>query len=305
VFRPGEIALSDSTVVLEAPFKTEESEPEVDAALAPAEAEVYDGPTAEQLRAEAEQFKEQWDNEKQAMLHAARAEAELITNDARLQAEERMKVADEQVQATLEKAQTDARGIRQKAENDGNAFRAKSKADADAITTAAKKEGIEQGRAEGFEQGKAEVERLVQKTHLILERVQDKRGDIFEQAERQIVDLTLLIARKVVKVISQTEREVVVENVKAALSQVKAKGTIAVKVNMSDLKLTTEHLDEFTKMLEAGGKIELLEDNSVDVGGCAVETDYGELDARISSQLAELERAILALSPVVEKSASA
>jgi hypothetical protein len=36
----------------------------------------------------------------------------------------------------------------------------------------------------------------------------------------------------------------------------------------------------------------------VDKGGCIIETDFGEIDARISSQLAELESKILEISPM-------
>jgi flagellar assembly protein FliH len=41
-----------------------------------------------------------------------------------------------------------------------------------------------------------------------------------------------------------------------------------------------------------------VEDTSVDEGGCVIETDFGEIDARIASQLAELEAKILEISPI-------
>ena len=44
--------------------------------------------------------------------------------------------------------------------------------------------------------------------------------------------------------------------------------------------------------------ITVLEDSSVEKGGCIVETDFGAIDARISSQLTELENKILDVSPV-------
>ena len=44
--------------------------------------------------------------------------------------------------------------------------------------------------------------------------------------------------------------------------------------------------------------IVVLEDSSVEKGGCIVETDFGAIDARISSQLNELEEKIMEISPV-------
>ena len=44
--------------------------------------------------------------------------------------------------------------------------------------------------------------------------------------------------------------------------------------------------------------ITVLEDSTVEKGGCVVETDFGSIDARISSQLTELENKILEISPL-------
>jgi len=54
-------------------------------------------------------------------------------------------------------------------------------------------------------------------------------------------------------------------------------------------------------MLEGVKSIQVAEDSSVDSGGCVIETDFGEIDARISNQLAELESKILEVSPIKTK----
>jgi flagellar assembly protein FliH len=51
-------------------------------------------------------------------------------------------------------------------------------------------------------------------------------------------------------------------------------------------------------MMEGVKGIQVQEDSTVDSGGCIIETDFGEIDARISSQLAELEARILEISPI-------
>jgi len=111
----------------------------------------------------------------------------------------------------------------------------------------------------------------------------------------------LLIARKVIKVISESQRNVVVSNVVQALRKVKARGNVIIRVNMADVKLTTEHTKDFIQMVEGSKSIQIVEDSSVDPGGCIIETDFGEIDARISSQLAELESKILEISPIKSK----
>jgi flagellar assembly protein FliH len=65
-----------------------------------------------------------------------------------------------------------------------------------------------------------------------------------------------------------------------------------------DLKLATEHTDDFVKAVENVTGVKVVEDSTVGQGGCIVETDFGAIDARISSQLMELEQKIRELSPV-------
>ena len=70
------------------------------------------------------------------------------------------------------------------------------------------------------------------------------------------------------------------------------------RVNLADVKLTTDHTRDFITQVENIKNVHVVEDSSVDRGGCIVETDFGAIDARISSQLAELETKILGISPI-------
>ena len=84
----------------------------------------------------------------------------------------------------------------------------------------------------------------------------------------------------------------------AALKKVKGRGSVTLRVNLEDLKLTTQNTDEFIKRCENIQGITIMEDSTVEKGGCIVETDFGSIDARISSQLAEVENRVMEVSPV-------
>ena len=83
-----------------------------------------------------------------------------------------------------------------------------------------------------------------------------------------------------------------------ALKKVKGRGDVTLRVNLADVKLTTDHTKDFISQVENIKNISVVEDSSVDRGGCIVETDFGAIDARIASQLAELETKILEISPI-------
>ena len=126
----------------------------------------------------------------------------------------------------------------------------------------------------------------------------DKRQEILAETEQQIVDLVLLMTRKIVKVISENQKNIVVSNVVQALRKVKGRGDVIIRVNLADVAMTTQHIKDFLSTAENIKNISVVEDSTVDRGGCIIETDFGAIDARIASQLNEIEQKILEVSPI-------
>ena len=293
VFRPGEAKNIEEKVMLPlykdySPIEDVEVEEE----------EEYTGPTAEDLRREAEEYKLQFEQEKQQLKADAQKEAERI-----------VKAAEDTAFAEVKRQTDQAAVIKADAENEANAIIEKAKAQAaqivseaqaqhDKIVSEARSEGFEQGSQEGYQKGSAEVERLIERMHKILEAVMQRREEILQDTESQIVELVILMARKVIKILSENQKNVIMANTVAALRKVKTRGNVTLRVNIEDVKLTTAHADEFIQHVENVQGITVQEDSSVEKGGCIVETDFGAIDARISSQLTELENKILEVSPV-------
>ena len=298
VFRPGEVAVTPSRVVLDPPFpEIKKEEPEA-AEQDTLDVEMFAGPTPAELQAEADRRRADWEREREKLLKETQAEARTIIDSAKKTADENITRAEEEATDKLEAVKKEAEEIIAKAEDKTKVIADAIEAKSDAAQAAAHSEGLEKGHEEGYTAGFAEVQRLVVRTQVILERLQDKRAQIFAEAEQQVIDMALLIARKVVKTISETQRNVVIENIKESLSKVKSRGKILVKVNLADLELSTAHLADFTRLIENSGNIQILEDSTIAPGGCIIETDFGEIDARITNQFAELEAKILEISPI-------
>ena len=300
VFKPQEIMYLSRKVFIEPPkIVTEEPVEEVEA-VEETRGE-FTGPTVEDIRREAERFRKDWENEKERLMTQAQADAEKIRKDAE-------KVAFDEVKRKNNQAQK----IRQEAEDQAQAILAESRqkaadleSDIKQRVTQTEREAYERGyadgHAKGYGEGRAEVERLVESLHSIITKAIEKRNEIIEEAETQIINLVLLIVKKVIKVISENQKNVVINNVVQALRKLKSRGDVVIRVNLADLELTSEHVKDFMKMVENVKSITVLEDSSVDRGGCIIETDFGQIDARISSQLHEIEERILELMPIRSK----
>ena len=298
VFKPQEIMYLSRKVFIEPP-KIASEEPEAIEAVE--EDGEYTGPTVDELKRDAEDFRKNWDAEKQVLLERARVEAEKIRKDAERAAFDEVKRKNSQAQKIRQEAEDQAQRMLAEARQKAAELESDIKQRIAQTEREAFERGHAEGHAKGYEEGKAEVARLVDRLHTIITKAIEKRNEIIEESETQIINLVLMIVKKVIKVISENQKNVVINNVVQALRKLKSRGDVVIRVNLSDLELTSEHVKDFMKMVEHVKSITVLEDSSVDRGGCIIETDFGQIDARISSQLHEIEEKILELMPIRSK----
>ena len=295
VFRAMEIVNVTNRVILNSPF------PEIEVVEEAPVIEEYTGPTADDFRKEADFFKENWEKEKEDMIKAAESKVEQILRDADQRAFEEVKQKTDEIQILKKNAEDEAAALTAEARQAAEEMTAKVEMDVAEIRKKAEEEGFEKGREAGYAEGEAEVERLIEQLHSIIDKTIEKRNEIIDESETQVINLVIMIARKVVKVISENQKNVVINNVIQALRKLKSRGEVLIKVNLADVELTSEHIKDFMRMVENIRSVTVVEDSTVDKGGCIIETDFGEIDARISSQLHEIEEKILDLVPIKAK----
>ncbi|MCR4790952.1 MAG: flagellar assembly protein FliH [Treponemataceae bacterium] len=258
----------------------------------------YIGPTADDLRREAEAFKKQWEVEKKTLLDSTEAQANQIIKNAEEAAFAEVKRKTDEAAVIHQNALNEADKIVNDAKEKAQSIIADADSQCQGKFDDAYQQGLSKGHEDGYQEGHQEAERLVSRLHDIIDKTIERRQEILDETEQQIVDLVLLMSRKVVKVISENQKNVVMNNVLQALRKVKGRCDVTIHVNMEDVKLTSEHAEDFIKSVENINNISVVEDSSVDKGGCIIETDFGSVDARISSQLTELEQKILEISPI-------
>lgn len=296
VFRADEILYQSRKVFIKPPQVEVEETPEEVESL-----EEFGGPTVEDLRREAVEFKANWEQERARLVQVARDEAEEIKKEAERAAFDEVKRKNNQAQKIRQEAEDEAKRIVEEAKKKAEELEAEIQQKVDKVEKEAFGKGYAEGRDEGFQEGRQEVERLVDTLQKIISAAIDKRNEIIQESETQVINLVLLISKKVIKVISENQKNVVINNVVQALRKLKSRGDVVIRVNLADVELTSEHINDFMKMVENVKSVTVLEDSSVDRGGCIIETDFGQIDARISSQLHEIEEKIIELAPIRSK----
>ena len=180
------------------------------------------------------EFRARWELEKKELLDNAKAEADRIIKDAEQAAFEEVKRQTTQGQIQKTNAENEAAALLADAKAKADAMLEEANAKREELTS---QEGYDAGHEEGYKEGKAEVQRLIDRLHLMIEKIMDKRVQILSETEQQIVDLVLLMTRKIVKVISENQRNVVMSNIVHALRKVKGRGDVLIRVNYNRRRL--------------------------------------------------------------------
>ncbi len=294
VFRPTEIINLSRKVFIQPPAPVEEEPEELDTITE----QEYEGPTIEEYLREAEVFKTEWEKEKSEMVSNAKAEAERIVKESEQVAFDEIKNKNNQAKKIRQEAETEAEKIISEATRKAEEVENKAQSSMSQVEQESRDKGYAEGHEKGYKNGSEEVGRLVEQLHTVITKAIDKRNQIIEDSETQLINMVLLIANKVIKVISENQKNVVINNVIQALRKLKSRGDVVIRVNLADLQLTTDHTRDFMDRIENVKSITVLEDSSVDKGGCIIETDFGQIDARISSQLKDIEERVLEMMPI-------
>lgn len=155
----------------------------------------------------------------------------------------------------------------------------------------AEKEGFEQGRKLGYESIGAEMATLILQVRQMLADAVFGREKVLRSAEGEIATLALRIAERVTATAVTTDPQIIKNQVATALDRVKDREHVSVHVHPQDLDVVRSRKEMFTKLLEGPKTFEIQADPKVDRGGVIIETNQGNVDARVSTQLQALQLA--------------
>jgi flagellar assembly protein FliH len=161
----------------------------------------------------------------------------------------------------------------------------------DEIKESAFQKGFLEGKRVGFESGSKRADAVIQTLQQTLEQLQCMRSEIHREIEKEVTHLALSIAKKIVCHEIKTTRETVACVAREALARVDNPGSIKIKLNPEDLRFIQETQSELNRCLDNFDDVHLEAEDSIQSGGCLIETDRGDIDARIEKQFEAIEEA--------------
>lgn len=183
----------------------------------------------------------------------------------------------------------DADELVRKARKEANGLIAEAQARAAEIERVAR----ERGRAEAQAQAQVELDQAVEalraRLTASLGELANLRAQMATRAERDLVQLALAIAKKIVQREVKVDHEVALTLTRVALGRLHNRAGATVRLHPDDYTYVMAHRER----LNSEANVELIEDAAVGPGGCIVQSEMGEIDARIEQQFAEIEQDFL------------
>lgn len=148
--------------------------------------------------------------------------------------------------------------------------------------------GFAQGEKDGLEYGKKSVEAIRAQLARVLENLESLSGGIFRDYRGWLVGAGLKIARHIVRRELRISPEIVAETVREVLEEAEAESGLTVYMHPHDIEFLEKRAELVVS--EAGKRLAMKPDATLERGGCRVESDTQLLDASLESRFAALEK---------------
>lgn len=200
----------------------------------------------------------------------------------------------------LAEAAAEAEALVAAAREQAAAIVAAAAEEAEAQRRAAYEDGYQRGYAEGQAAGEAAaraeasgaIAEAASRAENILALARTQAAEALNGAERQMVELALAVAAKVLAREAAENPTTVLPIVRAALEKVQDQQQITLRVNPGCYDFVLAARPELQAALAGDVQLAVAADSSLAEGDCVIETPFGLVDARLDTQL-ELVRTAL------------
>ncbi len=155
------------------------------------------------------------------------------------------------------------------------------------IEQQAYEDGFSQGQKDGQEVGRRGLDKIVQRFETMVAALVSKQEELFHRRERELVELTLTVSRKIIGRELSIQPEAIRDVLAAAFRNIRETERLRLLVHPQDYECIKNYAQSsWPSGLEMGA------DASITPGGFLLETDQGEIDGTLETRWAKVNAAI-------------
>ena len=148
--------------------------------------------------------------------------------------------------------------------------------------------GYAQGERAGAEAAGTRTDAMLRRLAQTLEELAALRAEMIRRTERQMVQLVIAIAERVVLREITLDRGLLVGMARAALDRLGEHASATIRLHPDDCQAISANASTI-----ASTQVQIVADPVVSRGGCLVQSDFGFMDVSPDAQFRELARALL------------
>jgi flagellar assembly protein FliH len=140
-----------------------------------------------------------------------------------------------------------------------------------------------QGEKAGHEMGLKKVEPLVRRLNNYIAQLEELKGDLRARTEKMSVELALIFAETIILRSCEEKKEIITDMVRKAMDICEGKNDVVIRIRPDDAQHISSDGNTFLKIVP---------DDAIREPGFVIETSFGDIDGRLSTQLDELRKRI-------------
>lgn len=152
--------------------------------------------------------------------------------------------------------------------------------------------GLDEGRKEAFQQAALDIESRLKKMDTLLTAITNLKMELIQQNESHLVQLAFHMASRIAHAEVKADPAVITQVIKDALQMAQIEEEVIVHVSPLQIEFLETLKAEGKREFEFLKKVKMEPSDSVSEGGCVIQTNYGEIDARFEERVNKLWAAI-------------
>ncbi|NLL77997.1 MAG: hypothetical protein GX235_12265 [Clostridiales bacterium] len=211
--------------------------------------------------------------------------------------ETEMKASSEALQAVSEQAQRILEEAHSEAESIRSEVMTKAQLEGEELRQRAYEEGKEQGYEAGYNEGVAQIEKQRKRLEEEKIRLEKEYQELVKTLEPKFVETLTDIYEKIFKVDLTKERDIIMHLLSSAMHKIEGSSSYLIHVSKEDYPYVSMKKEELlVSAVPSNASIEIVEDITLGLNDCMIETDGGVFDCGLGTQLEELTQKLRLLS---------
>lgn len=153
--------------------------------------------------------------------------------------------------------------------------------------------GLDEGRKKAFQEHLEKIKTRLDDLDQLFSSIHNLKTELAQQNESHLVQLAFHMAKRLAHVEVQTDPKIVIEVIRKAMELAQIEEEVVVQVSPQQINFLESLKKESGRDFEFMKHIKLEPVEGLSIGGCIIETNYGEIDARFEERV---DRLWLALS---------